>query len=392
MKIAYITTQFPAPSETFACNDVRMLKKLGVDISVFAQRPCHTNYRQMVEDRGIADIPIVSCSLRESLIGLFLGLTRPVLLFRLIHWLFACDSGKPKHLLKCLVLIPASFFIAHRLEQLRPDVVHLFWGHYPSLVGYLVRRVLPDAKLSMFLGAYDLEMELGISASLAKEAAFLFTHAKANLPQLSRMGIAADRVRVVYRGVDIDFLKARIPANHLKEPVRVLTAGRLISAKRTDRVLALMTQLPLSRLYVAGDGPELEDLKYLAELQGIKERTHFLGFLPQKDLFLEMAKSQFFIMLSDKEGERLPNVVKEAMFAGCVCIVSDTPGIEELIDNGKTGFIVSGSECNVIINIINGLGYSEICQIGQAARAFIYDEFDLRLSIQKYLNSWNLNV
>lgn len=392
MKIAYITTQFPAPSETFACNDVRMLRKLGADISVFAQRPRHANYRQMVEDRDVADIPIVSCGLRESLIGFLLGLARPVLLFRLIHWLFACDSGKPKHILKCLVLIPASFFIAHRLERLRPDVVHLFWGHYPSLVGYLILRVLPDAKLSMFLGAYDLEMELGISASLAKEAAFIFTHAEVNQPQLARMGISADRVRVVYRGVDIDFLKARIPASHPKEPARVLTAGRLISAKRTDRVLALMTQLPLSRLYVAGDGPELEDLKYLAELQGIKERTHFLGFLPQKDLFLEMAKSQFFIMLSDKEGERLPNVVKEAMFAGCVCIVSDTPGIEELIDNGKTGFIVSGSECNAIINIINGLGDSEICQIGQAARAFIYDEFDLRLSIQKYLNSWNPNV
>lgn len=392
MRIAYITIQFPAPSETFAGNDVRMLKKLGEDISVFAQRPPHSSYRRMVEDRGIADIPIVSCGLRENLVGIFLGFMQPVLLFQLVRWLFSCDFDKPKHFLKCLALMPASFFVMYRLKQLRPDIVHLFWGHYPSLVGYLAQRVLPGAKLSMFLGAYDLEMELGISASLAKEAAFIFTHAEANLPQLSRMGVAADRVRVVYRGVDIDFLKARIPANHLKERARVLTAGRLTSAKRTDRVLSLMTQLPSSRLYVAGDGPELEDLKCLVELQGIKERTHFLGFLSQKDLFLEMAKSQFFIMLSDKEGERLPNVVKEAMFAGCVCIVSNTPGIEELIENGKTGFIVPGAEPYAIVEIINGLSESELCRIGQAARNSICEKFDLRVSMQRYLDSWRANV
>lgn len=392
MRIAYITIQFPAPSETFAGNDVRMLKRLGEDISVFTQRPPHSKYRRMVEDRGISDIPIVSCGLREALIGFFLGLMQPFLLFRLIYWLFACDYSKPKQLLRCLLLTPASFFIVHRLVRLRPDVVHLFWGHYPSLVGYLVRRVLPDAKLSMFLGAYDLGMELGISASLAKEAAFLVTHAEANLPQLSRMGVAADRVRVVYRGVDIDFLKLHIPANDLKEPFRVLTAGRLISAKRTDRVMALMSQLSLSKLYIAGDGPELEGLKCLAELQGIKERIHFLGFLAQKDLFLEMSKSQFFIMLSDKEGERLPNVVKEAMFAGCVCIVSDTPGIEELIENGKTGFIVPGPEPDAIVKIINGLNESELRRIGQAARNSICEKFDLRVSMQRYVDSWRVNV
>ena len=30
----------------------------------------------------------------------------------------------------------------------KPDVVHLFWGHYPSLVGFLVNKVLKNSKIS----------------------------------------------------------------------------------------------------------------------------------------------------------------------------------------------------------------------------------------------------
>ena len=35
MKISYITMQFPVPSETFASNDVKTLKSLGIDIDVY---------------------------------------------------------------------------------------------------------------------------------------------------------------------------------------------------------------------------------------------------------------------------------------------------------------------------------------------------------------------
>ena len=57
-----------------------------------------------------------------------------------------------------------------------------------------------------------------------------------------------------------------------------------------------------------------------------------------------MAESDIFLFLSSKAGERLPNVVKEAMLSGCICIVSNTPGIDELIEDGKTGFIIDKAQ------------------------------------------------
>ena len=58
------------------------------------------------------------------------------------------DLKKTGHFIRCFALIPACFYILSQLKKEKPDVVHLFWGHYPSLVGFLVRRVLKNSKIS----------------------------------------------------------------------------------------------------------------------------------------------------------------------------------------------------------------------------------------------------
>ena len=68
-----------------------------------------------------------------------------------------------------------------------------------------------------------------------------------------------------------------------------------------------------------------------------------------------MASSDIFLFLSSKAGERLPNVVKEAMLAGCICIVSNTPVIDELIEDGKTGFIIEEKNYALIPDLISSL-------------------------------------
>ena len=46
MKISYITMQFPVPSETFASNDVKTLKSLGIDIDVYTLKNKDKNYNK----------------------------------------------------------------------------------------------------------------------------------------------------------------------------------------------------------------------------------------------------------------------------------------------------------------------------------------------------------
>ena len=41
-------------------------------------------------------------------------------------------------MLKSVVFVPRSLDLLASVRARRPDVVHLFWGHYPAIVGYLV--------------------------------------------------------------------------------------------------------------------------------------------------------------------------------------------------------------------------------------------------------------
>ena len=50
------------------------------------------------------------------------------------------------------------------------------------------------------------------------------------------------------------------------------------------------------------------------------------------------------MLLSEWYAERLPNVVKEAMACRCVCIVSDTPGIMELMQPFAHRYVVPARE------------------------------------------------
>ncbi len=155
MKVSYITMQFPAPSETFASNDI---KALGVNISVYSLKNKDKNHNNLIKSRGLEKIKIISGDLSKNIFGIFFVFKNIFLFFSLFSWLFKNDLNKPKHLLKMIAFIPMSFYIFEKLKKEKPNVVHLFWGHYPSLVGYLVKKNMPDTKLSQFLGAYDLEL------------------------------------------------------------------------------------------------------------------------------------------------------------------------------------------------------------------------------------------
>lgn len=53
MKISYITINFPLPSETFASNDVKVLRDIEVDISVYSLKNRDKNYNNLIKSRNL---------------------------------------------------------------------------------------------------------------------------------------------------------------------------------------------------------------------------------------------------------------------------------------------------------------------------------------------------
>lgn len=386
--------QFPAPSETFASSDIQNLNRLNSNVTVYSLKSKHNNFYKMIDDRKLQNIPIFTCEVKENILGLIEIIKSPFLFISLLFWLIKNDLKKTGHFIRCFALIPASFYILSQLKKQKPDVVHLFWGHYPSLVGFLVKKVLKDSKISMFLGAYDLEYNLNISKNLAKNADFIFTHAKANILQLNKMNIKTDRINVIHRGINIKDLSLVIENIH-KKSNQIICAGRFLPDKGFDKVIDIFSKLYKninnSNLVLVGYGSAQSDLEKQTIDLKIESNVTFTGYLSQNDVLKFMAESDIFLFLSSKAGERLPNVVKEAMLAGCICIVSNTPGIDELIEDGKTGFIIEENNYDLIPNLISSLNEIKKEEIRANAKEFILKNFDVELSMKKYINIWESN-
>lgn len=386
--------QFPAPSETFASSDAKSLSKLNFELSIYSLKSKHNNFYKMIDDRKLQNISIFTCEVKENILGLIEIIKSPFLFISLLFWLIKNDLRKRGHFIRSFALIPASFYILSQLKKEKPDVVHLFWGHYPSLVGFLVKKVLKNSKISMFLGAYDLEYNLNISKDLAKNADFIFTHAKANIPQLNKMDIKTDKINVIHRGINIKDLSLLIE-NIDKKSNQFICAGRFLPDKGFDKVIDIFAKLHRninnSNLVLVGYGSAQSDLEKQTIDLKIESNVTFTGYLSQNDVLKYMAESDIFLFLSSKAGERLPNVVKEAMLSGCICIVSNTPGIDELIEDGKTGFIIEENNYDLIPNLISSLNEIKKEEIRANAKEFILKNFDVELSMKKYINIWESN-
>ena len=81
--------------------------------------------------------------------------------------------------------------------------MHLYWGHYPGLVGHLVMKYLPEIVLSSSLSAYDLFENYECSKPVARSAAFVRTWAGVNVPAIEAYGVSPDRIKVFYQGIDV---------------------------------------------------------------------------------------------------------------------------------------------------------------------------------------------
>jgi glycosyltransferase involved in cell wall biosynthesis len=278
------------------------------------------------------------------------------------------------------------------IKNQRPDIIHLFWGHYPSLIGYLIKKYMSDIPVSMFLGAYDLVWNYGCTAPVAREADVVWTHCKANVPDILSLGVKPKNLIVSYRGVDISKLKRNASKKRIK--YRIVSVGTLDESKNMHLVLKIFQKIkikwPEASLVILGDGPERSNLiKYSNDL-GINHSVSFRGYVTHDEVFSTLSSAEVFMFMSKKSSERLPNVVKEAMSTGCLCVVTRTVGIEELITNWKNGFTVDIDDCETVYNIISMVFRSEKSfeKICQEAERNIKINFDVNVNMKAYIDKW----
>jgi glycosyltransferase involved in cell wall biosynthesis len=129
------------------------------------------------------------------------------------------------------------------------------------------------------------------------------------------------------------------------------------------------------RFIVVGGGPDEQALRASMRDQGIEDRMTLLG--EREEAWKLLPGFDLFVLTSRSEG--LPNALMEAMAVGLPCVSTDVGGCRELIENGKTGYLVAPGDARAVADRILELsGDAGLrASMGQAGRRRIADGYSV---------------
>jgi glycosyltransferase involved in cell wall biosynthesis len=124
----------------------------------------------------------------------------------------------------------------------------------------------------------------------------------------------------------------------------VFVANRLNILKRNHLIIEAMAHTrSKARLLIAGRGPEEQNLKDLAHRLGVADRVELLGYVDD-DTLLELYANSFAVFYGPLDEDYGLATVEAFKSEKPVLTMSDSGGVLEFVDDGRTGYIVETTE------------------------------------------------
>jgi glycosyltransferase involved in cell wall biosynthesis len=145
-------------------------------------------------------------------------------------------------------------------------------------------------------------------------------------------------------------------------------------------------RLPQAHFVAVGEGSarDLEQLQALVRELGLSGRFSFLGFRP--DIPEILSELDVFVLSSTSEGFSLATV--EAMAAGRPVVVTRSGGPEEIVEDGRSGFLVPPADSEGLASkVCEVLAHPLLAEeLGRNARRRAEERFSLRRMLAEYEN------
>jgi glycosyltransferase involved in cell wall biosynthesis len=151
-------------------------------------------------------------------------------------------------------------------------------------------------------------------------------------------GIAPDRVSHINNFAETEADAAPVARESLATPgdaVAVLTLSRLHKSKALDTLMRAARDLPEIHLWLAGEGPDRDELQALAAELGIADRAHFLGWRSDRASLLAGCD----ICCFPSRYEPFGTVFVQAWQAGKPLVVSNAQGPAQYVRDREDGLV-----------------------------------------------------
>ncbi len=172
----------------------------------------------------------------------------------------------------------------------------------------------------------------------------------------------------------------------------VLTVSRMVDGKGYPHIIRLLSEvcheIPNIVWLFIGDGPKKQTIVDLVQRNYLQNVVRFLGALPNDELPQYYQLADLFVLLShqDEEAEESwGSVFLEASASGVPIIAGRVGGVEEAVENMRTGIVVDVYQSKAVVNSIASLLSNEkfAAELGRNGRERVQKEFRWETQISK---------
>ena len=301
MKIAILVSGFPpndiGGAETQSYNMAKQLAKRGHNVTVLTRRSHGAEKEEMIEGFSVKRFRIIDL---------------PVLRYfsHMIFSLREISKLKDADILQCMMLRPNGVIgaLAKKLLGIK-TVVWLRSSYTDSLRGGIFSRALGNFAI--------------------RNADLVLTQTEIVRKQVLE-DFPGKNIKAIPNGID--------PGKKISHGRSIVFVGNFIPRKGIPYLMKAMRKLKGARLVMVGDGPEMQQTKEMAKGMDVE----FVGRVQPEEVKKHLMKRCIFVLPSvSGKGEGFPNVILEAMSVGLPVVATRIAGIPEIIEDGRTGFLVN---------------------------------------------------
>jgi glycosyltransferase involved in cell wall biosynthesis len=200
------------------------------------------------------------------------------------------------------------------------------------------------------------------------------------------------KIEIVANGIDLHVFFAQ--KNYItNNKIVIAMQARFSSSKDHLTLIKAFRNLKIKmsdnfnlKLILAGSGESMSGVQDKVLEYGLEDYIQFPGMLDERSLVSLLQKTSIYVHSS--VAETMSTAIMQTMAIGLPIIATDIPGINEMIEHGKTGYLFSPRDVNGLEEKLNILinNPEERKRIGRNAREYAVNFLSNTRMAEKYVN------